>query len=151
MVFTKKPFKIKPKSNLTQTCLPVGREHKGKCQYKDHKEYILVCFVLTCISFLNFKQPLKTIKWLVRDRAVLRGAYQIVVTHWWLARTPTTRTTPVGVPANRNSCHVAIIWYAPVLSKHGSGIIFFVFCFLIFNPKKDDEKIYFPAIVPAVG
>jgi hypothetical protein len=56
-----------------------------------------------------------------------------------------------GVPANRNSCHVAIIWYAPVLSKHGSGIIFFVFCFLIFNPKKDDEKIYFPAIVPAVG
>ena len=27
---------------------------------------------------------------------------------------PTTRTTPVGVPANRNYCHVATICYAPI-------------------------------------
>jgi hypothetical protein len=54
MVFTKKPFKIKPKSNLTQTCLPVGREHKGKCQYKDHKEYIfgVLCIEL-CVLCVN--------------------------------------------------------------------------------------------------
>jgi hypothetical protein len=34
--------------------------------------------------------------------------------HWWLAGMPTTRTTPVGVPANRNYCHVATICYAPI-------------------------------------
>jgi hypothetical protein len=49
-------FKIKSKCNLTQTCLPVGREHKGKCQYKGHKEYIFgvpqVCIEL-CVLCVN--------------------------------------------------------------------------------------------------